>query len=71
MFVKNVQKTKNVLLRNFQHIIFVLRQRYWQIFKSVLVYLYKTQCITLRQPKIRKQLFNYYAAPVKPIIFKQ
>ena len=71
MFVKNVQKIKNVLLRNFRHIIFVLRKRYWQILKSVLVYLYKTQCITLRQPKIREQLYNNYAAPTKPVIFKQ
>ena len=33
------QKVKGVLMQNLQHTIFRWRQRYWQIFKSTLVYL--------------------------------
>ena len=33
------QKVKGVLIWNLQHIIFIWRRRYWQIFRSALVYL--------------------------------
>ena len=39
-YVHISQKVKDVLLWNFQHIIFVWRRRYWKIFKSALVYLF-------------------------------
>ena len=32
------QKVKDILMWNVQHIIFMWRRRYWQIFKSALVY---------------------------------
>ena len=35
------QKVKGILMWNHQHIIFIWRQRYWQIFKSALVYHWK------------------------------
>ena len=37
------QKVKGVLMWIFWHIIFIRRQRYWQIFKSALVYLSTSQ----------------------------
>ena len=37
--VRISQKVKGVLMWNLQHIIFIKRRRYWQIFISVLVYL--------------------------------
>ena len=37
--VRTTQKVKRVLMWNRQHIIFIWRRRYWQIFKSALVYL--------------------------------
>ena len=41
------QKVKGVLMWNLQHIIFIWRRRYWQIFKSALVYLKGHSKLTL------------------------
>ena len=38
--VRISRKVKVVLMWNLQHIILIWRRRYWQIFKSALVYLY-------------------------------
>ena len=37
--VRISQQVKGILIWNLQHIIFIWRRKYWQIFKSALVYL--------------------------------
>ena len=46
--VRIYQKVKGVLMWILQHIIFIWRQKYWQIFKSALMYLLeKMETLTL------------------------
>ena len=40
--VRISQELKGILMWNLKHIVFILRRRYWQIFKSALVYLFKS-----------------------------
>ena len=54
--VRISQKVKGVLMWNLQHIIFISRRRYWQIFKSALVYLQHlaTNVVRLDLARVRK-----------------
>ena len=50
------QKVKGVLMWNFQHIIFIWRRRYCQIFKSALVNIYSESIINGKTRKIFLEL---------------